>query len=259
MVFDIQGNLKSGLACWLSGADNVIGFAREDLQESVNSIFTTRKVHLRGLDRHVTEKYLRVVSASFGRDFREMSLSSDIYTGADEDAVADALMSTLSDGFVFLFHYGTTWQTKFWSPEGWIELARMLLERFPDSTVLLSWGNEKERKAVTSIASGIGRGARVMDRYGLKGFAAILKRVDVVVGGDTGPVHIAAAVGTPTVSLYRSSDGRSSGPRGERHHVLQSPLSCTRCFKTRCSRDEECRASITAKPLADAVEKLLLQ
>jgi len=71
IVFDIQGNLKSGLFCWLSGAGNIIGFARDDLQESVNLLFTTRQLPLRPMDKHVTEKYLRLVSIP-GRGFLQL-------------------------------------------------------------------------------------------------------------------------------------------------------------------------------------------
>ncbi len=256
VVFDIQGNLKSGLVCWLTGSGNIIGFDREDLQEWVNLLFTTRQLPLRSMDTHVTEKYLRIVSVPFGKDFRDMQLHSDIHTSPEDNAAADTLMATLSDGLIFLFHSGTTWQTKFWSIKGWVELGKMVLETFPDTTVLLSWGNESERDVASQIAAGIGTGARVMDRYGIKGFTAVLKRVDIVIGGDTGPVHIAAAVGTPTVSFYRSSDGRSSGPRGERHVVIQSPLPCTRCFNTRCDRDAECRDSVTAEMIMRGVKSV---
>jgi heptosyltransferase-1 len=257
LVFDIQGNLKSGLVCWLTGVRDRIGFCREHLQESVNLLFTTRQIPIRPRDRHVTDQYLRVVSIPFGRDFTEMALSSDIYTPPEDDASAAALLATLGDGLVFLFHCGTTWPTKFWHDDGWAELGRTLLEEHPDSTLLLSWGNEAERDRAVALAGRIGERVRLLDRYHLKGFAALLKRVDLVVGGDTGPVHIAAAVGTPTVSLYRSSDGRRSGPRGPGHAVIQSPLHCASCFRTTCDRDEECRESITAAAVLAGVERVL--
>jgi heptosyltransferase-1 len=256
LVFDIQGNLKSGMICWLSGTGNRIGFTREYLQESVNLLFTTRQIPPRPRDYHITDQCLRLVSAPFGRDFKEMELRSDIYTSPEDDAAAETLLSTLADGLVFLFHYGTTWQTKFWFEAGWIELGKTLLDRFPESSILLSWGNEAERQTVTAMAAAIGTGARVIDRYPLKGFTALLKKVDLVVGGDTGPVHIAAAVGTPTVSLYRSSDGRRSGPRGKRHVIIQSPLPCAGCFRTRCDQDAECRESITVKAVLQGIETL---
>ncbi len=256
-VFDIQGNLKSGLVDWLTGADNRIGFTQETLQESINLLFTTQQVPVRRHDYHITDQYLRLVSVTFGKDFSAFKLSSDIYTSPEDDETAGTLLSTLSDGLIFLFHYGTTWQTKFWFAEGWVHLGKTLLETYPDSTILLSWGNESERAAVTELAAGIGKGARVLQRYSLKGLTALLKKVNLVVGGDTGPTHIAAAVGTPTVSLYRASDGKRSGPRGACHVIVQSPLACTSCFRTECDKDDECRRSITVQSMVQAVEKAL--
>lgn len=257
MVFDIQGNLKSGLICWLSGAAQRIGFDKSELQESVNMLFTTRHIPLRRQDYHVTDKCLRLASIPFGRDFSQMELNCSIATSPEDDADAEALLATLSDGLVFLFQYGTTWQTKFWSEESWTSLGREVLQQFPDATVLFPWGNEGERAAVLRIASGIGPGARVLDRYSLRGLTAILKKVDLVVGGDTGPVHLAAAVGTPTVSFYRASDGRRSGPRGSRHVVLQSPMHCTKCFRTSCDKDAQCRDSIKVEAVLAGIKKLL--
>lgn len=257
LVFDIQGNLKSGLICWLTGTEDRIGFVRDDLQESVNLLFTTRQVPLRRQDYHVTEKYLRLVSIPFARDFREMELNSTIATSPEDNANAEALLATLSDGLVFLFHYGTTWQTKFWSEAGWTALGKAVLERFYNSSILFSWGNEAEKIAVTGIAKSIGPGARVIDRYSLKGLAALLKKVDLVVGGDTGPLHLAAAVGTPTVSFYRASDGKGSGPRGRQHVVIQSSMHCTKCFRTKCDKDEACRATIKVEAVMRGIEELL--
>jgi heptosyltransferase-1 len=257
LVFDIQGNLKSGLACWLTGAHDRIGFSREYLQESINLCFTTRQVPVRARDRHVTDQYLRVVSVPFGRDFTEMELVSDIYTAPEDDAAAAALLATLGDGLVFLFHCGTTWPTKFWHDDGWTELGKTLLDTYPDSSLLLSWGNDAEHAQAIALRDRIGSRVRLLDRYHLKGFAALLKRVDLVVGGDTGPIHIAAAVGTPTVSLYRASDGRRSGPRGPAHAIVQSPLHCTSCFRTTCDKDKACRESITVAAVVTAVERVL--
>lgn len=257
LVFDIQGNLKSGLVDWLSGAEKRIGFEREVLQESVNLLFTTRQVPLRRQDYHITDQYLRIVSVSFGRDFNKMKLSSDIYTSPEDDETARTLLATMSDGLVFLFHYGTTWETKFWFEEAWVDLGKRLLENYPESSILLSWGNEAERAAVTGIAAGIGPGARVLDRFPLKGFAALLKKVDLVVGGDTGPIHIAAAVGTPTVSLYRASDGKRSGPRGPGHVIVQTPIHCAPCFRTECDKNDKCMRTIAVDDVMRAVEKAL--
>ena len=257
LVFDIQGNLKSGVICKLTGCPDRIGFDRNELQESINSLFTTRRIPMRRQDYHITDKYLRLVSVPFAKDFREMQLSSSIKTSPEEDADAEALLATLSDGLVFLFQYGTTWQTKFWSEENWIGLGKAVLDRFSDATILFPWGDDSERAKAALIAAGIGKGSRVLDCFTLTGLTAILKKVDLVVGGDTGPVQLAAAVGTPTVSFYRSSDGKRSGPRGDRHVVIQSPMHCTRCFRTRCDKDDQCRDTIKVAAVLAGIERLL--
>lgn len=256
-VFDIQGNLKSGLISRLARGKVTIGLAKPELQESINAMFTDRQIPVRKQDRHVTDKCLRIVSVPFGKDFAGLSLATDIATGEQEDLAAEALVATLPDGYVFLMHCGTTWQTKYWYRDGWIALAKSLLDSYHDSSVLLTWGNESERREAMEIAAVVGVGACLTGSYSLKGLAALLKKVDLVVGGDTGPVHLAAAVGTPTVSLYRSSDGTRSGPRGTCHVLVEAAMDCRRCFRTSCSRDEECRRSIVPEKVFAAVSAIL--
>ena len=183
-------------------------------------------------------------------------MKTDIYTPPEDDAEAEALLSTLADGLVFLFHNGTTWATKLWHEEGWVKLGKLVQERYPHATILFSWGNERERAMAERIAVGIGGQVRLLPRFSVKGFCALLKKVDLVVGGDTGPVHLAAAVGTPTASFYRATDAKRNGPRGEHHFLLQSPLHCRACLRKECDRDVPCRESITAEALLKGIEGL---
>lgn len=257
MAFDIQGNIKSGIVCQLSGAKTSFGFTAEVLQERLNLLFTSRQIPLKPEDTHITDQYLRLVSAPFNLDFSGMELRSDIYTSAEDDAAAEAMLATLNSDRVLLFHYGTTWQTKFWTEGAWIELGKCIVKSYPDSAILFSWGNEAEQSVAARLAMAVGPQARVIDRSSLKRLTALLKKVDVVVGGDTGPVHLAAAVGTPTVSYYRASNGKRSGPRSSRDIIIQAPMSCTACFRTKCDRDSECRDSITVQTVAMSIEKLL--
>jgi heptosyltransferase-1 len=186
-----------------------------------------------------------------------MNLSADVHAGPEEEAAAAALIGACGTGPVFLFHCGTTWQTKFWSDEGWIRLGQLVADGFPDTTMLFSWGNDTERATAGRLAEAIGDHARVIEKLSLKGIAALLKKVDVVVGGDTGLIHLAAALGTPTVSYYRASDGSVSGPRGGEHVIVQSSLLCTRCQRTTCDRDEECRASISADTVYAGIASIM--
>jgi heptosyltransferase-1 len=258
IAFDIQGNIKSGIISALSGAERRFGFDRKGVREWPNLLFTTNQVPLRRTDFHISARSLRVVSIPFGKDYQGMSLATDIATGPEEDAAAEAYLATLADDLVFLFHPGTTWETKLWHEKGWIDLGKLILERFREATILLSWGNEKERVVVENIITGIGRNARPLPGLSLKGFAAFLKKVDLVVGGDTGPVHLAAAVGTPTVSFYRATDAKRNGPQGGNHVLIQSPMHCRACLRKECDKDSVCRETIKAEALMKGIEKILV-
>lgn len=257
LIFDLQGNLKSGLITWLASGERRYGFDREGVRESLNLLFTNNQVPLRRQDHHISARSLRVVSAPFGRDYQSLQLHTDIYSSPEDNAEASALLATLADGLVFVFHQGTTWQTKLWHEAGWIELGKRVLERFPDSSILLSWGNEREREASERLKLGIGGNARLLPAMTLKGLAALLKKVDLVVGGDTGPVHIAAAVGTPTVSFYRVTDPKRNAPQGEGHVRIQTPFHCKACLRKECDKDRECRESIKPAAIMAGIEKLL--
>jgi heptosyltransferase-1 len=257
IVFDIQGNLKSGIIALLSGCSRRIGLAKERLQERINAIFTNERPAVHPADDHATSRYLRVISSTLGNEKDSYAQPGCmIYTSAEDDRTVQQLLTAIPGSPRLLFHCGTTWQTKFWSESGWIELGRLVKEYFPQAAIHLSWGNESERNAAERIATGIGPAAQLLQRYSIKGITAVIKQMDVLIAGDTGLTHLAACVDTPTVSFYRASDGSISGPRGERHIIVQSPLHCSKCLRTSCPQDAECRKSIRAESILEGVVSL---
>ncbi|SKA10787.1 heptosyltransferase-1 [Trichlorobacter thiogenes] len=258
LVFDLQGNSKSGMVCWLTRSRRKIGFDREHLQEKLNTLFTTEQVSFLPTDRNAVQRYLRVVSAPFSLLPDGLVTHSDIATSAADDGFVERVLSTAGSPLILL-HTGTTWQTKLWFEDGWLELGQQLLQKYPSATLLFSWGNDEEKERAEQLAVGVGGRACLLPQLSLKQFAAVLKRCDLVIGGDTGPVHLAAAVGTSTVSFYRCTDGLRNGPYGTQHAIIQSPLPCTICMRKQCDQDEDCRRSITPTALFEAAERLLAQ
>jgi heptosyltransferase-1 len=257
MVFDLQGNIKSGLVCAFSIAPLKVGFCRENQQERLNSLFTNRKVAFLPMDKNAAPRYLRVVSAPFSLPPESVVPHADIHTSREDDCYAGQVIEEASGRPAILFHNGTTWETKLWHADGWKRLADEILLRYPQATILLSWGSQKEYALAQEIARHTGNRAIVLEKMPLKRFVAVLKRVDLVVGGDTGPIHLAAAVGTPTVSFYRCTDGSLNGPWGQGHRIVQSPLACTKCLKKSCERDDECRRSIAVDAMLAAIDACL--
>lgn len=258
LVIDIQGNIKSGLIAWLTGCNDRAGFSGAEAQERLNGLFINRRIPRCPEDRHITDQYLRIAGASFNLEFSGLQLHTDVCTGPDDDLAAEAMVNSYSKGGpLILMHTGTTWQTKFWHEDGWIELGNKIFASFPGAVLLFSWGNDSERSAAERITTALGSQAVQLGKLSVMQLAALVKRVQLVMGGDTGIVHLAAAVGTPTVSYYRASDGLRSGPRGMRHAVVQAPMPCTRCFRTSCEKDGECRKSITSELLLQGIKRVL--
>lgn len=256
LVFDLQGNLASGLVAFFSGCERRYGFDRDGVDEPLNSLFSNNQVPLRRQDNHSVSRNLRVVSVPFGKEYATVPLKTDIYTSSDDDGEAAALLATLADGLVFLIHQGGCWETTMWYEAGWRELIAAIIARNPHSTVLLSWENEKEKEAVDRIAVGMA-GVRILPALTLKGLTALIKKVDLVIGGDAGPVHIAAAVGTPTVSFYRATDHFRNAPRGDMHRNVVLTLVCRGCLENQCTDETRCRESITPERMLKAVESLV--
>ncbi len=256
LVLDLQGNIKSGLVTRLTGCPQRIGFDRTAVRELPNIFCTTRQVSLRDQDQHITNRSLRLVSAALDDDYSGREFHGTIQTSPDDDTAAETFLKGLGADRFFLIHNGTTWKTKLWHEAGWIQVGRQLIQQFPTSSILLSWGNAEELAVAERIAAAIGHQAHILPKLTIKGFTALIKQVNLMLGGDTGPIHIAASVGTPTVSLYRATNGNRNAPLGRRHRFIQAPLPCTTCLLKQCDKDQACRESITPEMLMPAILEL---
>ncbi|HQT97381.1 MAG TPA: glycosyltransferase family 9 protein [Thermodesulfobacteriota bacterium] len=262
LAIDLQGNIKSGVVTWLSGAPLRYGFPREIARERQNLWFTNRRPPAAEDDRHVTEKILRVASAPFGGAFAAEELRGEIVNTAAEAEAAELLLSETLPGASprLAVHPGTTWNTKRMDITFWADTVHLVREAFPGLGVFLSWGTEKEReecRAIRYLASGH---VALLPRLGYKALAATYRACGHMIAPDTGPLHLAAVVGAKTVSVFRGSDGKYAAPLGPGHRFLQAPLPCTACQikgDKVCPRDAECRATIRPAEVAAAMVELM--
>jgi heptosyltransferase-1 len=142
-------------------------------------------------------------------------------------------------------------------PVFWAEALRVLRDRFPRMGAFLSWGNEEERREAEAIRRGTGRGVELLPKLSLGGLTAVCRECGYLMAPDTGPLHVAAAAGAKTVSVFRVTDGNRNAPFGPNHRFLQAPMPCTACLRKRCARDDECRRSIPAEVVAEAMAGLI--
>ena len=246
MVIDLQGNLKSGIVTALARAEDKVGFEYPQLQERINTLFTRRQITMPDGLSHISDQYLALATAALGSS-RPIKPPENIclFPSAQQLHEASLLLADTAGHFVVAIHQGTTWQTKYWDIESWVALIRLLQNTIVGVRVVLTCGSDAEYQMAQQTRDAVGDAVQIVSRTPIMVLAALYQQVDLVMGGDTGPLHLAAAVGTPTCSLYRSSDGLRSGPRGERHAIVQVPMVCSPCFKTSCSDDALCRSTLT--------------
>ncbi len=243
VVLDLQGNSKSGFFTLVSRGGDKYGFDRHQVREWPNLLATNHRVAVAEHEHHIAARCLAVARGAMGREI-DVALAGPL--PVDETARRRVRRQLerlqLRRRALVVLNYGTTWTTKLWHLDNWCALARRLEQR-GDCHLLLTWGNVAEHQAAQMITAAAPT-AHIWPRCSLPQLVALLDAAAVVVGCDTGPIHIAAAVATPTVSLYRVTDAERNGPAGEPHCRLQAPLECSPCLRKQCDDDERCARSI---------------
>lgn len=176
-------------------------------------------------------------------------------------AEADALLARLESASAWIgIHPGARAPSRRWPAGRFARLADRLVERLGAQIVLT--GGPGEEETARAVADGMcaGRPLNLAGQTTLGGLAAVLARLDLFVGNDTGPAHLAEAVGTPTVRLFGPADPRRWGPLDRtRHRIVRRAVACSPCGYWECPIDHRCINRITVARAYDAVEAALRQ
>jgi lipopolysaccharide heptosyltransferase I len=219
VVLDPQGLVKSGLLTALTRAPRRIGFARGFRREWLSGLFINERVRPPATARHAVEQYLAFLTPlGIADPAIEFRLPAD----ADADRRVEAFLAGTGikphDRLVVV-NPGSGRADKQWPVAHYHELARRLADEAGARIVVL-WGPGEETDART-IAASI-RDGLAAPPTSLRELTALARRAQLMIAGDTGPLHIAAAVGTPCLGLYGPTSGARNGPYGPGHRVLQS-------------------------------------
>ena len=130
-----------------------------------------------------------------------------------------------------VFLHGTTWESKHWPEAYWKELVSLAVDA--GFNVYIPWGNEQEKQRADMLCQA-SSSAHVLPRSSIKNLTAVLMHAQGVVGVDSGLAHLAAACGTPLVSLYGSTSAKLTGTMGDKNKALQAKFDCSPCLKKEC-------------------------
>ncbi len=251
LVLDLQRHLKSGLISRWSGARFRLGFHRADSKE-LNWLFNNLHIEACGGAISKFEHYGKFAEAL---GIEGGAPRWDFHLTAAERAAAGAHLAPVGGEFAALFA-GARWQSKQWFAAQIAECAETLAREFGLATVLLGAKDDREIARQAAAAARV----KIVDltgRTALREVIGIIERAKLAVGPDTGLMHLAAAVGTPVISLWGATDPARTGPHGFADLVIQGRAPCAPCQRRRCRIGRICMQSITTREIAEKAAQAL--
>ncbi len=248
-AIDFQGAVRSALLARWSGAPVVYGAIQP--RENAASMFYTRKVLSKTNGTHVVEQALALAGAVIATAGISTAADAPAEFPLDPDA-EEKIASLTADGKRFaILNPGAGWGAKRWPAERYGQVARELAKNGLCS--LVNYGPGEEELAVAVEAAGEGAARKIS--CSVSELIALTRRARLLIGGDTGPMHLAAALKIPVVAIFGPTNPARNGPFGTRSIVLRSASSMT--DHTRHHEPEQGLLEITVAEVVAATRKLL--
>ncbi|MHC4480634.1 MAG: glycosyltransferase family 9 protein [Planctomycetota bacterium] len=254
VTIDFQSSLKSAWLVAASGARMRVGFA-PPVSRELSHLVQTHAVRIPGAGIHRIERDLALLGPlGISTAYADPVVPID---GAGAEALEAALAGLRGGGPLVAIHPGTSQFAAFkrWAPERHARVADGLVrERSAD--VVVTYGPEDRYLAERVVGCMGERGSLAPRTEDLRQLARLLSGADLFIGSDTGPMHVASALGVPVVALFGPKDPEQTGPYCSRSLVVTGEADCRPCERRRCSH-VRCMTSITAdEVLAAGLEVL---
>lgn len=255
LVIDFQGLLKSALWVLLVRGRRKAGFGPGMEHAEYSYLALNERIPAVDMNQHAIDRSLLLLK---GLGVPSAGIRYTLPISAEQDAQATALLNAcevLEGDRLAAMNPMARWPTKLWEPQFFAGLAERL-ER--EGIRVVFTGGESDKAAIDEIGRFMTRPLRRLDgRTSLTTLAALYRRAQVVVTTDSGPMHLAAAVGTPVVALFGPTAPWRTGPYGPNHVVIRADLSCSPCFKKQCLttayEERACMKRLSVDQVAEAV------
>lgn len=255
LLLDFQGLLKSGIWVALARAKRKVGFGRGMEHAEMSYLFLNERVPAVSMEMHAVDRELHLLQA-IGVECPEVRFELPL-TIADHQAAAELLEShgVASHQPFVAINPMTTWPTKHWQPEKFAVLADRLVEA---GKKVVFTGGPTDRAGIVTIGTMMHQpSVNLAGATTLKALAAVFARAQAVVSTDTGPMHIAAAMGAPVVALFGPTAPWRTGPYGRTHRIIRLGLPCSPCLKKQCHYGTTaCMADIPVTEVVQAIMRI---
>jgi heptosyltransferase-1 len=247
VAVDLQGAMRSAVLARWSGARAVIGAAEP--RESPASLWYTRHVIAKGA--HVIEQNLSIAQSLVQKRIEPPRVGFPVDPAAEERISGGLGLRGVGD--FALLNPGAGWGAKRWPAERYGEVARQLAKDGLRCLVNFGPGEEDLFNEVSAASGGVVRPTKPS----ISGLIALTRRAKLFIGGDTGPLHLAAALRVPVVAIFGPTDPARNGPYATRNIVLRNPASAT--THARKARPDDGMLEIDVDAVVSAARRLLAQ
>ncbi|RMF93701.1 MAG: lipopolysaccharide heptosyltransferase family protein, partial [Candidatus Schekmanbacteria bacterium] len=256
-AIDFQGLIKSGIITYLSKAKKTIGFNKKHLREPMNFYFIKEHISPDKKDVHIIEKNLSLLKGIGIDSYNVEDFKADLSIFGAESLKEKTLNKynlKPKEQTIVGIYPGGGWQTKLLETFKYAELIRKICNsnRFE---ILLIEGKD-ERELTSKILQNLKNPIQCIRNTSIKELAVVLSYIDILIGPDTGPLHLASILGTPTIGIYGPSSPRRNGPYWGKHKVVYKEFPCSNCYKRKCN-DMRCLKEISAEDIYKAFNELV--
>ncbi len=253
LVLDLQRHLKSGLTSWISRAPDRLGFAAANTKE-FNHWFSTRQI---AAQPNLRLKLMQYQSFADALGIAPAPIEFGLEPGPEQLRRADEIIGACERPLLGVI-LGSSWESRIYFGRYAAQVVVEMNRRRGMIPVLI--GSAGERHLADDVRRHLG-GIEAIDlagRTGLRDLPAIFRRCRAAFGPDCGPMHIAAAVGCPIVSLWGATAPERSAPWGNAEFAIKADIPCHPCYLRRCPIGRECMHRIEPAAVAAALERALL-
>ncbi len=250
LVIDLQGLFKSSLIVFLSGGKEKLTYC----EPREGSFLFSKAIYGEHSKGHIIQRYLDVIRYIGYKDDEVVFPLAD-FSVREENMQKLLDTKGVSDRYAVFFP-GAGWTSKEWKPDNYAKLAKELTSKSID--IVLAGGSVDGAKAKSIQEKSLS--SKVFDLTGktaIMDLPALVKKAQFCLGGDTGPLHIAAAVGTPTISMFGPSSADRACPYGDKNIIIKTTAKCSPCFKRKCLKEITCMDLISVQEVLKACEKVV--
>lgn len=258
-VLDFQGLFRSGICTFFARAPQKVGFA--DAREGA-PMFYKHKARIPTDVHHAVDRNIALLNSAFETTYEYVTPRFRHNQAAQQQADDLLLEHGLAgnDKLVAVAP-ATRWESKSWPPSFFADTLMHIINTVSPDTRFWLLGTAADAEVGQAIIDQL-RSDRVYSFMGatdLPVMMDLLRRSRMLLTHDSGPMHIAAALGIPTIALFGPTDPDKTGPYGEGHHVFRTQVDCAPCFKRQCPLPEQlCRYDVISPAgVGDCIVRML--